>query len=380
MKRTSISALFFFALAVALFFGAGALAAEDEVALSVPAAPVPFIIKGKRALAYELYIKAPCGRSIEILSVEAIDVGKGKKQLSSMQGNDLKKHLRKPDKAVGGYVAFMWATLEAEAKLPKAIVHRVRYSDGEAEKSVEGGSVAVSSAKPARIDPPLRGSGWIAANGPSNDDMHHRVSVLSVNGSPYIGQRFGVDWMKFGDDGKIFRNNGKLNADWPCYGAELLAVADGSVADVRDGIPENRPLAKERAVPMTVGTLGGNYVVLKIGEKRHAFYAHIIPGSIRVKVGDSVKKGDVLGLLGNSGNSDAPHLHFHICEGMDFLFSEGLPYELNSYALEGRAENLEELFEKRIPWKPAAPAASVTGELMSDRDVVRFGSGDTTLN
>lgn len=360
------------AMAALIAFAVPARAADADLALAVKAPPVPFLIHGKRALGYELLIKAPCDRTIEITGVDVLSAAKGGALLSRMEGEDLAKHLRKPDRTVDGFVVFLWPTLDKDAPLPRALTHRVRYREGGEEKTIEGGEAKVVSGGAIAIDPPLRGAGWVAANGPGNDDRHHRVSVLSVNGTPFIGQRFAVDWIQLGSDGRIFKNKGKRNADWPGYGAELLAVADGVVADVRDGIPENKPLTPVRAVPMTLETLGGNYVVLEIGTKRYAFYAHLIPGSVRVKIGDRVKRGQVLGLLGNSGNSDAPHLHFHVCDGMDFLFSEGIPYELKSYAFEGRPEQGDALFEKKGIWKPAAPAAPVVGELMGNGDIVDF--------
>ena len=370
MRLRLAAAAFLAAAMIAATSSARAPAPGEGAALAVSTPPVPFAYRGKNSLAYELYIRAPCEGEMEISSVEVLS-GKGER-LALFDGELLKSHLRKPDRAVQGSVAFLWLDFDRGGRMPDSISHRVRYLEGGAERVSEGAAVRIPKTKPVSIAPPLRGDGWVAANGPSNDDHHHRTSVLSVNGAPFIGQRFAVDWMKLGDDGRIFRGRGKHNSDYPCYGQELLAVADGVVADARDGIPENNPLTVERAVPMTIGTLAGNYVVLKIGEKRYAFYAHLIPGSLRVKIGDRVKRGEVLGLLGNSGNSDAPHLHFHLCDGMDFLFSEGIPYALASYSLDGRAENLEELFTKRKAWKPSGPRTKVSGELMADRDVVSW--------
>jgi murein DD-endopeptidase MepM/ murein hydrolase activator NlpD len=68
--------------------------------------------------------------------------------------------------------------------------------------------------------------------------------------------------------------------------------------------------------------------VLDLGGGTYAFYAHLQPGSLRVKNGDRVTRGRVLGLLGNSGNSTEPHLHFHVSDGMSPLGSEGLPYTI----------------------------------------------------
>jgi len=113
----------------------------------------------------------------------------------------------------------------------------------------------------------------------------------------------------------------------------VLAVADGIVASVKDGIPENVPGLTSRAVTITMETVAGNSVVLDLGNGRFAFYAHLVPGSLRVKVGDRVRRGDVIGLLGNSGNSTAPHLHFHVGDRNAGLAAEGLPYAIDSWGV-----------------------------------------------
>jgi murein DD-endopeptidase MepM/ murein hydrolase activator NlpD len=91
-------------------------------------------------------------------------------------------------------------------------------------------------------------------------------------------------------------------------------------------VAENIPDPVKRAAEMTLVTAGGNYVALDIGYGRYALYGHLIPGSIKVKKGDFVKRGQVLGRLGNSGNSTEPHLHFQIADAPSFLNANGLPY------------------------------------------------------
>ena len=118
---------------------------------------------------------------------------------------------------------------------------------------------------------------------------------------------------------------------------------------MKDGIPENVPLAAERAVPITLETIGGNYVMQAVGNRQVAYYAHLQPGSIRVKPGDRVRRGQSLGLLGNSGNSDLPHLHFHISDDSS-LASEGLPYVFDSFETLGTAQ-IERILADG--WRPA---------------------------
>src|SRR5262249_45302086 len=165
-----------------------------------------------------------------------------------------------------------------------------------------------------------------------------RRALLPVAGEPRIAQRFATDWTKFGDDGKAWHGDSKSNANWYGYGVEVLAVADAVVSAVKDGIPENIPLSPTRAVPITLETVGGNYVLLSLRNGHYAFYAHLQPGSIRVKPGEQVRRGQMLGLLGNSGNSDAPHLHFHISNRNSPMGSENVPFVFDSFETLGSAE------------------------------------------
>src|SRR5690606_29958176 len=124
-------------------------------------------------------------------------------------------------------------------------------------------------------------------------------------GRAVIAQRYAIDFIRIGDNGRLVKDDANVNESYFGYGAELLAVADGEVVEIKDRIPENRPTAGVMATRITVDTIAGNYVLLDIGEVS-VLYAHMQPGSIEVEVGDKVRRGEVLGRLGNSGNSDAP--------------------------------------------------------------------------
>ena len=77
----------------------------------------------------------------------------------------------------------------------------------------------------------------------------------------------------------------------------------------------------------------GNYLILDLGGGNYCLYAHLQPGSLRVKAGDRVKRGQTLALLGNSGNSTEPHLHFQVMNGTSLLDPEGVPYLIDSFEL-----------------------------------------------
>jgi murein DD-endopeptidase MepM/ murein hydrolase activator NlpD len=259
-------------------------------------------------------------------------------KLASFEGSELNALLTRPGapglqdkRAVGPglrAVAFLWISIENGAATPKSLRHRITSES----TTVEGGEVSVVKATEMTLGPPLRGSGWLAGNGPANDSIHRRA-LLPVEGKARIAQRFAIDWLKLGADGRSFDGDRKLNQNFHAYGAEALAVADATVSATKDGIPENEPGPASRAVPMTLETIGGNFVVLKLGPDRYAFYAHLQPGSLRVMPGDVVKRGQVLGLVGNSGNSTEPHLHFQVSDGPSPLGSSGVPYVLDAYEL-----------------------------------------------
>jgi murein DD-endopeptidase MepM/ murein hydrolase activator NlpD len=198
---------------------------------------------------------------------------------------------------------------------------------------LEGTTIPVAN-NAVVLTPPIRGE-WAAFNGPANASGHRRL-VLALDGHVAIGQRFAIDFLRVDSSGNSHRGDPLKNANYYAYGTELLAVADGVIAATKDGIPENVPGANSRAVPITLETVGGNYVAIDVGGGRYALYAHVQPHSLRVKVGDRVKRGQVIALLGNSGNSTEPHVHFQIADGPTFLSSEGMPYAMESFEVVGR--------------------------------------------
>jgi hypothetical protein len=215
-----------------------------------------------------------------------------------------------------------------------------RANDSTAQPlTLEGGATRVER-NIVVIGPPLRGD-WAALNGPSNASGHRRL-VLALNGDLASAQRFGIDFLKLDESGKRMSGDSLKNASYFAYGQDALAVADGIVVVTKDSIPENVPGG--RAVPINLETVGGNHVVIDIGGGRYAFYAHVQPGSLRVKVGDRVKRGQVLALVGNSGNSTEPHLHFHIVDGIapgtSTLGAEGVPYAIEQFEVLGSCRTL----------------------------------------
>jgi len=111
----------------------------------------------------------------------------------------------------------------------------------------------------------------------------------------------------------------------------LIAVADGVVSRVVKGLPDNKP-GESPPFPISLSDGAGNIVILYIGNGTYVLYAHLIPGSNdHLEVGDLVKKGEKVGLLGNTGQSGAPHLHFQVMDGNSIAQAEGLPFVFEQF-------------------------------------------------
>jgi len=128
---------------------------------------------------------------------------------------------------------------------------------------------------------------------------------------------------------------------------------------VTDGIPENVPGPNFRAVEITTKTLAGNHVIERLGDGIYATFAHMQPGSLRVKLGDHVHRGQLLGLVGNSGNSTGPHLHFQLCDANSVIHCDGIPYAIRTFQSQGR-------------WKVEGTPVTRTEELPTDGEIVTF--------
>ncbi len=204
--------------------------------------------------------------------------------------------------------------------------------------TVRGPRVPVDTSAPTVIKPPLRGAGWLDFNGCCMPSAPHRNVLLPADGAYRAFEMFAIDWVRM-SEGTVWRGDGSQLTDHHAYGAEIHAATNGEVVDVRNDMAE-APINQSMAGNPTVKEprdYAGNHVTVRLASDRFAIYAHLQTGSARVKVGDRVKEGDVLGLLGGSGNSTAPHLHFSIQDGPDALTSDSLPFVIDGYQLTGTA-------------------------------------------
>lgn len=372
---------------VMLATGAAALPAQLNLVpfdIRVPSPPTAVRAAGATVLVYELRI-TNLGTKERAISALEIKVPEGTSPLLSWRAAEIKaaSRLGGAPPATDGSVlpagrstlVYVWASVPDGMPVPRQLQHRLVVSPPDSatatrRDTLDGYLVTVRNATARVISPPFAGGPWLAANGPSNTSGHRRTAV-PIAGEARIAQRFATDWIKIGPDGTLFHGDSTKNANWYDYGTPVIAVADGIVTEVKDGIIENVPMSPTMAVPITLETVGGNHVNLDIGGGVYAFYAHLQPGSLQVKLGDKVKRGQVLGLLGNSGNSTAPHLHFHITDGNSPLGAEGLPFVFESFEqldlLKGDIES------QGVAWKqPAGAARMAVREIPLENSIVRW--------
>ncbi|GAB3789837.1 M23 family metallopeptidase [Dyella agri] len=363
------------------------LRAEENFApveARVPFAPSPVVgTDGLKHLAYELHVTnfygdtgslTPRGLSVfgdasetPLLVLTAKDLSNTIKPVAP-EGK--KASIASGKRAV----IFVWITLPPSAAVPRALRHHIEFATEKGAVSVLDGAIVPVRDEPAiAISPPLHGGRWLAHEGPGAAQSHHWGSLVAVNGQLTIPQRYALDLVGVDSAGHVVRDGVRdiqksTYADWVGYGADVLAVADGVVRSTRDHEAEHRPLSPQpEPTSLTANGLFGNYVVLEIAPGVFASYAHLQRGSIKVKPGDRVRRGQVLAHLGQSGNSAAPHLHFQLSNAPTFEGSEGVPYVFDHFAFLG-PESEAQLFGQGKPW--THPAADARHDEMPLNDVV----------
>lgn len=238
--------------------------------------------------------------------------------------------------AEGARTALLCRELGAPVAVDREIEATGTNTHGHRVRATSRASVAAEVGAPPRIlGAPLEGGGWLVENGPSTFSGHRRA-IVWIDRRPRAAQRFAVDFFRVDASGATSR--GPRAEDHLAFGARVLAVADGVVAAAVDGIPDNAPGPSERSVEMSHATVAGNHVVIDLGGGAYAMFAHLRQGSVAVRAGDRVVRGQALGEIGNSGNSTEPHLHLHVADGPSPVDADGLPFVLDAFRVERGAE------------------------------------------
>ena len=199
--------------------------------------------------------------------------------------------------------------------------------------------------KPIIVEFPLRGE-WAAPNTPGKSIPSHGTDQL---GQRYAYDFYQVDWEKKGmpfydAHGLRYFFFGLPLQLCLCWGQAVYAPCNGEIVKAEDGL-EERPVVHwlsdlwvvlKNALTFNpekdgLQTVVGNYVIMKCRDNVFALFAHLQTGSIQVSAGQSIEKGQVLGRVGHSGNSTAPHLHFQLMDSSDLIMAKGIPCAFRVY-------------------------------------------------
>ncbi len=377
-------------VALVVYASAGRADVPEEMTpllLDMQDAPVPFMgSDGRVHLVYELWVTNFSSGDVVVEKVEVLGDGD---VLQSLDAAAIAGRLQAAgQRESAGTLApsvqallFLHVTLEPGATIPRLLSHRITMHvnaapAGHQEMSESGGGVPVDRKPVVLIGPPLLGAGYVSADSCCDASRHTRAA-LPVNGHVWLAQRFAVDWEQLDAQGRIYAGDREKLESYTIFGKPVIAVADAVVASVTDGLPEQTP--GKYPSNISLDQSDGNSIILDLGEHRYAMYAHMQRGSIQVRVGETVKMGRLLGLVGNSGNSVAPHLHFQVTDRSSSLAANGLPYEMRHFQIAGRTPGtkaFDEAEEKGTPLAvtPSTSAPQVKGAMPLDQLIISFGN------
>lgn len=278
-------------------------------------------------------LDAKSGKTISSVAGKALE---GRLGLLSSPVDPLKNATLGPSQA-GAY--WVDATIPAGAPIPPKLEHRITATPvGKSfyagKDTVTAAPLAVSRAKPVRLRPPLEGPGWVDLTGCCTGVPNHRHALFSAAGRLFASQEFAIDFMRFGPEDRLFTGDSRKASNYFGYGAPVLAVADATVVAVSDHLQDQVPLDPK---PVVATEADGNFIMLNLGGGHYANYAHLAPGSITVKVGERVSAGEQMAVVGNTGQTGVPHLHFHVMDRPLLAEANGLPHEFRAFKVEGVA-------------------------------------------
>lgn len=178
---------------------------------------------------------------------------------------------------------------------------------------------------------PFKGFWFTGWGGDTEKLNRHRKFIKEAP-----NQKYAFDFLIANKKGNTYKRRGKNNKDYYAFGKEILSPADGVVIEAVDGVRDNKPGIR--------GVYGGNKILIKHQRGEISYFAHFKQGSIKVRIGDRVKKGQVIGLCGNSGRSTQPHLHYHLQDNEIIQDGKGIKCYFQNVKIRkaNKAEHIDE--------------------------------------
>jgi hypothetical protein len=306
---------------------------------------------GKAHLEYDLLSTSVFPNPVRLTKVEVLAANG--RRLLNLEGDDLKARTQllggtTPTSKVppSGAVATLIDVVTPPGEVPERVTNRITYELAPDTPEILKALISSLETRGPRLEvpprpatviaAPLSGEGWFNGNG-CCETTPHRSFPTAADGLRFATpETFAIDWVQV-RDGRLFEGDGTQNEHYFAFGAEVRSATYGEVVVVRDGQPEETPNNDPVNVRLEQD-FGGNHVVVRVRPGVYAFYGHMQPGSIDVRVGDRVETGQRIGELGNTGNSTQPHLHFELSDGPDPLTSNSLPFVIDRYTFAGSVD------------------------------------------
>jgi hypothetical protein len=346
-----------------------------RVEVVCPSPPIPVTTGKNKVLVYELHLTNFDVVPLTLKRISIFDAQEIADPLTTLEGEKLSTAMIRIGSPMvksasssagsgntrtldpgGRNVIFLWIQLSPSKSAPANLTHRLVFSstpagtDKASDTTLEDFQVSVNQNPVPMLSSPFDGGIWLAGNGPANDSDHRR-GIFAIEGHIYSPERFAIDWVKVGPNGDSRRDGTSKNDNWWGWREPVLAVADGEIMEVVDEFPDNTPRVLP---PVTLDNIAGNHIVLQIARNLFVTYAHLLRGSIKVRTGDRVHRGDMLALLGNSGNTTGAHLHLQVTDHNSVLQSQGVPFIFAAFTYLGPGSDYP---EKQVsePWVNSIP-------------------------
>ena len=268
-----------------------------------------------------------------------------------------------------GIITMLKKHILKNKKIAICILVIVLIFSNSVKKWIDRRNAMLEMYEPIIVQFPLRGE-WLSPNTPGTKVPSHGTNQL---GTRYAYDFIQVDWNRIGTPAyrvgvMQYLFSGVKLSDYYCWGQEVYSPCDGIVVGAEDGYAENEKTnlladmsnAYKNAHYFNpekddIQSVAGNYVIIKYSENVYAALCHLQTGSVQVSVGQMIKKGEVIGRVGHSGNSFAPHLHFQLMDSSDISVANGVPCAFEQYEI--FRDNEWQIIENGIP---------------TDKDRIRF--------
>jgi len=346
-----------------LFVGATAVASTPPINIITLAPPSPVkVTDGSHVLVYELQIRNTSGETITPTDISIYnaqtatlllrywgDDFSDKTGILTNISDDPISSIKNNRRAY----AFLWVRIPPGQPIPSSLTTKVTFAN---HGEIYVGPTKVKQKPIVAINAPVQGT-WFLGTGMSNaanDD--HRRSIIRELGGPLLSERYALDlvMIKRVDKNKYIACEPEVgdkcstNAQWFSFGQPVYAVADGIVTARQTGIRDNRPCLSCNYDNKPANMRMGNYIITSVNNTKssgatpgnYATYAHLKYNSITVHLGDVVHQGEIIGYVGNSGNSAVPHLHFQLnSPGAHPMLAHGVPFLFKSFYYLGNLDS-----------------------------------------